>query len=48
MFVKGEWTCNYEVAEATANLHDGWVETNCEAGKVQYRAIWEIPISSVN
>lgn len=48
MFVKSEWGSNYEVALMTANLHDGWIETRCENGEVQYRAVWEIPLSSVN
>ena len=48
MFVKSEWVNNYEVALMTATLHDGWIETRCENGEVQYRAIWEIPLSSVD
>lgn len=48
MFVKSEWVSNYEIALMTATLHDGWIETRCENCEVQYRAIWEIPLSSIN
>lgn len=48
MFIQSSWTASYEKAQMLANLHDGWIETHVENSITMYRAIWEIPLSSVN